>query len=757
MPLPSERRTMFHWLWLLGPLGALSGLVAAFTFFRGMMAQPEGTEAMKAIAGHIREGAHAYLRQQNKVVVSILGAVFVVLLLLYFAGLQEAAVPPAFLLGGLCSALAGYLGMVTATHASARTCNAAREKGLDAALRVAFRAGAVLGLTVVGLALLFIVVAFYLMLGLNTTMSLQQSSILLVSFGMGASFQALFARVGGGIFTKAADIGADLVGKVEAGIPEDDPRNPATIADNVGDMVGDVAGMGADLYESYSSSILASIALGVAAVNSVSPTDTTAQLQAAVMPVAISGLGIGASILGILAVRTREEAGQKELVGALDRGVYVSSGLLFLGSAGICWELMRTINLPNPLGWLGLWGCVVLGLLVGLAIGKSTEYFTSYDHKPTRLLAASGETGPATVVIEGTALGMLSTWPPVLAVVVGIVGSFLLCGGFSNLSLGLFGISLASVGMLSTLGITLATDAYGPIADNAGGNAEMANLETEVRERTDLLDAVGNTTAAVGKGFAIGSAALTALALLAAYGEELKTRLVTAASLEPAVRVWGDTKIDEIQARAATYADLMSWYDVTLLNPLVLVGLFLGATLCFVFSALTMQAVGRAAGAMIAEVRRQFRESPGILDGSEKPDYATCVQLSTRAAQSAMIWPCLLVVLVPLGVGVLFGPACVMGLLVGGLTSGFLLAVTMANAGGAWDNAKKFVETGQHGGKGSETHKAAVVGDTVGDPFKDTSGPALNVVVKLMAISAVVFASLTVKVAPLVAEALGFF
>lgn len=748
---------MFHLLWLLGPVGALVGLLAAYMFYRQMVVEPQGSESMQAIAGHVREGAHAYLRQQNKVVVTILSAGFVLLLLLYFSGLQEAAVPPAFLLAGLCSAATGYLGMVTATNASARTCNAAMERGLNAALKVAFRSGAVMGLTVVGVALLFISVAFYIMAGLMAHMSLRESSVLMVSFGMGASFQALFARVGGGIFTKAADVGADLVGKVETGIPEDDPRNPATIADNVGDNVGDVAGMGADLYESYTSSILASIALGVAAIATAAPEDPGAQARAAVIPIAISGLGILASIAGVLSVKTREQATQKELIGALDRGIHVASAILFLGSAPICHLLLKGVLLPNALGWVGLWGSVSMGLVVGLLIGKATEYFTSFAHQPTRRIAEAGNTGPATVIIEGTAVGMLSTWPPVAAVVVGILGTFLLCGGFANLTLGLFGISLASVGMLSTLGITLATDAYGPIADNAGGNAEMCNLPAEVRERTDLLDAVGNTTAAIGKGFAIGSAALTALALLAAYGEELKARLVKAAAESGSTLVWGKTSIDEIQARGATYSDLISWYDVTLLNPLVLVGLLIGATVCFVFSALTMRAVGRAASAMIEEVRRQFREHPGILDGTETPDYAACVAISTRDAQSQMLVPSLLVVGTPLLVGLLLGPAAVMGLLAGGTVGGFLLAVMMANAGGAWDNAKKLVESGEHGGKGSETHRAAVVGDTVGDPYKDTAGPALNVMIKLMSISAVVFAGLTVKVAPMVAKALGFF
>ncbi len=750
---------MLNALWLLGPIGALVGLVSAYFFYQQMMKESEGTDIMKEIAGHVREGAHAYLRQQNKVVVGILCATFVLLLILYFAGMQEAAVPPAFLLGGLFSATAGYLGMITATNASARTCNAAMEKGLNAALRVAFRSGAVMGLTVVGLALMFIVVSFYIMTQVVTSIPLKESTILMVSFGMGASFQALFARVGGGIFTKAADVGADLVGKVEAGIPEDDPRNPATIADNVGDNVGDVAGMGADLYESYSSSILAAIALGVSAMYFISVDNVTQQLNAAVAPIAIAGLGIIASVIGIFSVSTKEGANQKELIHSLDRGVHLASLLMVVGSAGIFYTLFKDANLPNALGWKGLWGCVVLGLIVGLAIGKATEYYTSYDYGPTKHIAAAGVTGPATVIIEGTAIGMLSTWPPIAAVITGILGAFLLCGGFASITLGLFGVALAAVGMLSTLGITLATDAYGPIADNAGGNAEMSELPPEVREKTDLLDAVGNTTAAIGKGFAIGSAALTAMALLAAYGEELKVRIAksAAATSDDQFLVWGTQKVSQAEAQGATYHKLMEWYDVTLLNPLVLVGLFIGGTLAFVFSALTMKAVGKAAMAMIEEVRRQFREKPGILTGEDKPDYAACVAISTRDAQAQMILPSVLVVLIPLIVGVVFGPAAVMGLLTGGLVTGFLLAIMMANAGGAWDNAKKYIELGHHGGKGSEAHKAGVIGDTVGDPYKDTSGPALNVLIKLMAIAAVVFAGLTVNSAPKVADFLGFF
>ena len=746
-----------HPLWLLAPIGAGAGLAAAFVFYQQMMKESEGTDTMKEIAGHVREGAHAYLRQQNKVVIGILFLTFAILCVLAFAGLQAKAVPPAFLIGGLFSAAAGYLGMVTATNASARTCNAAMENGLNAALRVAFRSGAVMGLTVVGLALTFIVGSFLIMT--NAGYGLREATVIMVSFGMGASFQALFARVGGGIFTKAADVGADLVGKVEAGIPEDDPRNPATIADNVGDNVGDVAGMGADLYESYSSSILAAIALGVAAFAGMKM-GAAEQMNAAVAPLAIAGLGIICSVIGVFSVRTKEGANQQELIHSLDRGVHIASALLLAGGAGIFYALFSKVSaLPSRGGWIGLWGCVFLGLIVGLAIGKATEYYTSYDYKPTQLIAGAGVTGPATVIIEGTAIGMMSTWAPITFVIVGILGSFLLCGGFANLVLGLYGVALAAVGMLSTLGITLATDAYGPIADNAGGNAEMSELPPEVREKTDLLDAVGNTTAAIGKGFAIGSAALTAMALLAAYGEELKVRIAQAAKTADGGEfvVWGTQKVTESVAQEATYRDLMSWYDVTLLNPFVLVGLFIGGTLAFVFSALTMKAVGKSAMSMIEEVRRQFREKPGILEGNDKPDYAACVAISTADAQSQMVLPSVLVVTVPMLVGMVFGPAAVMGLLTGGLVSGFLMAIMMANAGGAWDNAKKYVELGHHGGKGSEAHKAGVIGDTVGDPYKDTSGPALNVLIKLMAIAAVVFAGLTVNVSPKLASMLGFF
>jgi K(+)-stimulated pyrophosphate-energized sodium pump len=750
---------MFHTIWLLGPVGAIIGLIAARVFFSQMMKESEGTETMTEIAGHVREGAHAYLKQQNKVVGFILILTFVILLILALAGMQAIQVPFAFVIGGAFSATAGYLGMVTATNASARTCNAARERGLNDALKVAFRSGAVMGLTVVGMALAFIVVAFYLMVS-HSGLGLKEATVVMVSFGMGASFQALFARVGGGIFTKAADVGADLVGKVEAGIPEDDPRNPATIADNVGDNVGDVAGMGADLYESYSSSILAAIALGVSAF-AFFPTTTTIddQMAAAIAPIAIAGLGIIASVIGVFMVKTKEGANQKELIHALDMGVWIATGIMIVGSAGIFWNLMKGIEMPNAYGFWGLWGCVVLGLFVGLGIGKATEYYTSYDYKPTQQISAAGVTGPATVIIEGMAIGMISTYMPIIFVIIGILGSFKLCNGFNHITLGLYGVALAAVGMLSTLGITLATDAYGPIADNAGGNAEMSELPPEVREKTDLLDAVGNTTAAIGKGFAIGSAALTAMALLAAYGEELKIRLMTA-TVDGPFMAWGTSEAKALtheMATKASYNDLMRWYDVTLLNPMVLVGLFIGGTLAFVFSALTMKAVGLSAMSMIEEVRRQFREKPGILKGEDKPDYAACVAISTQDAQRQMILPSVLVVTIPMLVGAVFGPAAVMGLLTGGLVCGFLMAIMMANAGGAWDNAKKYVELGHNGGKGSEAHKAGVIGDTVGDPFKDTSGPALNVLIKLMAIASVVFAGLTVNVSPSVASFLGFF
>lgn len=691
---------------------------------------------MAHIAAAVRKGAMSYLRQQYKVV----GMVFAVLALLfgvmaYGFGVQNAWVPVAFLTGGFFSGLAGFLGMKTATAASARTANAARTS-LDGGLRVAFRSGAVMGLVVVGLGL-FDISFWYLLLDAfvpatdSPTAKLCIITTTMLTFGMGASTQALFARVGGGIYTKAADVGADLVGKVEAGIPEDDPRNPATIADNVGDNVGDVAGMGADLYESYCGSILATAALGAAAY--MTGGDTVAQFKAVVAPMLIAAVGIVLSIIGIFSVRTREDATMKDLLRALSAGTNLSGAAIVVASGGILWLL----GLDN---WLTMTCTVATGLVVGVVIGQSTEYYTSQSYRPTRRISESGQTGPATVIISGLGLGMLSTAVPVLAVVAGIIVSFLLAAGgdLSNVSMGLYGIGMASVGMLSTLGITLATDAYGPIADNAGGNAEMSGLGEEVRRRTDALDSLGNTTAATGKGFAIGSAALTGLALLASYVEEVRIGLerIGQTSLELPGRT--------VRLAEASFADFMQYYDVTLMNPKVLAGMFVGAMMAFLFCGLTMNAVGRAAARMVEEVRRQFREIKGILTGDAEPDYGRCVMISTRAAQHEMVLPSLLAIVVPVLAGLVFGVSGVLGLLIGGLSAGFALAVFMANAGGAWDNAKKYVEEGHFGGKGGETHKATVVGDTVGDPFKDTSGPSLNILIKLMSMVSIVMAGLTV-------------
>ena len=709
---------------------AVVALFFAWWFYRGMKREPEGTETMRRIAAHVRRGAMAYLRQQYRVV----GVVFAVLCVLfawmaYGPGLQNGWVWFAFLTGGFFSGLAGYIGMRTATYASARTANAAR-RSLNAGLRVAFRSGAVMGLVVVGLALLDISVWWWVLNVFVEAPTAAEKTIMvtttMLTFGMGASTQALFARVGGGIFTKAADVGADLVGKVEAGIPEDDPRNPATIADNVGDNVGDVAGMGADLYESYCGAILSTAALGAAAFRA----DAAGQFNAVLAPMLIAAFGVLLSLLGVFMVRTREGASQQALLHAIDRGINVSS-VLIIGASFLV------------VHWLGLsyWICgsVIVGLLVGIVIGKATEYFTSSAYRPTRDIAGSAETGPATVVIKGIGTGMVSTAVPVMTIVVGIVLSYLFAAefDFSNMSMGLYGIGIAAVGMLSTLGITLSTDAYGPIADNAGGNAEMSGLGEEVRKRTDALDALGNTTAATGKGFAIGSAALTGLALIASYVEEIRVGL---ARLGETVMEVGGRVVDTAEA---SLTDFMLYYDVTLMNPKVLAGVFVGSMMAFVFCGLTMNAVGRAAQKMVNEVRRQFREIKGILTGEGEPDYARCVEISTRGAQREMVVPSLLAIVVPVVMGLVFGVAGVVGLLAGGLGSGFVLAIFMANSGGAWDNAKKYVEEGHLGGKGSEAHKATVIGDTVGDPFKDTSGPSLNILVKLMSMVAIVMAGVT--------------
>lgn len=726
-------------LFLLVPASAIIALLAARYFFVQMKRCSEGNDTMKTIAQHVRSGAMAYLRQQYKVV----GWVFLILVaffafLAYGLGVQNPWVPFAFLTGGLFSGIAGFIGMKTATYASARTAQAASES-LNRGLRVAFRSGAVMGLTVVGLGLLDISI-WYLILDYFVPEDGGQKLVVItttmLTFGMGASTQALFARVGGGIYTKAADVGADLVGKVEAGIPEDDPRNPATIADNVGDNVGDVAGMGADLYESYCGSVLATAALGAAAY---SMQGGDLQLNAVFAPMLIAAVGILLSIIGIFLVRTKEGATMKQLLGSLGLGVNVSAVLIAIAT----FPILYILGIEN---WIGLSFSVITGLVAGIIIGQATEYYTSHSYKPTQRVAQSGQTGPATVIISGLGLGMISTAIPVLTIGAAIILAFLCANGFNvsdmlsaeSLSIGLYGIGIAAVGMLSTLGITLATDAYGPIADNAGGNAQMAGLDEEVRHRTDTLDALGNTTAATGKGFAIGSAALTALALLASYIEEIKIGLLHMG--QTTIEVLGKT----INVVDANIPDFMAYYGIDLMNPKVLVGVFIGSMMAFVFCGLTMNAVGRAAQSMVEEVRRQFREIKGIMTGEATPDYARCVAISTKGAQREMLFPSLLAIIVPMATGLVFGVAGVMGLLVGGLGAGFVLAIFMANAGGAWDNAKKYVEEGNFGGKGSDVHKATVTGDTVGDPFKDTSGPSLNILIKLMSMVAIVMAGVTV-------------
>ncbi len=720
--------------WII-PFCSVIALAFAWFFFKQVMKESEGNDQMKKIAMYVREGAMAYLKQQYKIV----GIFFVIITILfsimaYVLEVQNPWVPFAFITGGFFSGLAGFFGMKTATYASARTANAA-EKSLNAGLKIAFRSGAVMGLVVVGLGLFDISVWFYVLnifypASLTDGHNIVIITTTMLTFGMGASAQALFARVGGGIFTKAADVGGDLVGKVEAGIPEDDPRNPATIADNVGDNVGDVAGMGADLYESYCGSILATAALGASAFYSV----PSMQFKAVIAPMLIAAVGIILSIIGIFLVKTKEDATQKELLEALGRGINISSVLIVIFSLGIVYLL----ELDNA---LGIWAAIVTGLVTGIIIGKATEYYTSASYAPTQQIAESSKTGPATVIISGLGIGMISTAIPVLAVVAGIVFSFMFASGFdiTNIGMGLYGIGIAAVGMLSTLGITLATDAYGPIADNAGGNAEMSGLGDYVRKRTDALDSLGNTTAATGKGFAIGSAALTALALLASYIEELKIGLLR---IGQEVLTLGNGVT--VNTATATLTDFMNYYEVHLMNPRVLIGVFIGSMMAFIFCGLTMQAVGRAAQKMVDEVRRQFREIAGILEGKAEPDYARCVEISTKGAQVEMILPSILAILIPVLMGLVFGVSGVMGLLVGALGTGFVLAVFMANSGGAWDNAKKYVEEGHLGGKGSDSHKATVIGDTVGDPFKDTSGPSLNILIKLMSMVAIVMSGLTV-------------
>lgn len=728
--------TLFYFV----PAASVLALVFAAIFYRQMRREDEGTPTMKQIALYVREGAMAYLRQQYKVVI----IVFIVLalffsVLAYVFHIQNPWVPFAFLTGGFFSGLAGFVGMKTATYASGRTANACR-RSLNAGLKVAFRSGAVMGLTVVGLGLLDISL-WYWVLSAFYDMSMSQNLIIItttmLTFGMGASTQALFARVGGGIYTKAADVGADIVGKVESDLPEDDPRNPATIADNVGDNVGDVAGMGADLYESYCGSILSTMALGASAFFM---DGTAMQMKAIIAPMLIAAVGVLLSVLCIFTVRTKEGAGMKELLKSMSFGTNLAAVLSGLATFGILALVFGT----ESNSWWHLSLSVISGLLAGVVIGKSTEYYTSHSYKPTQKLAESAQTGPATVVISGVGLGMISTCVPVVTIACAIILSYLCAIGFdvenmlssANLSLGLYGVAIAAVGMLSTLGITLATDAYGPIADNAGGNAQMSELEPEVRERTDVLDALGNTTAATGKGFAIGSAALTALALLASYIEEIKIAVGRAS----------DALINGVAAANASITDVLQHFNVNLMNPSVLAGVFIGAMMSFLFCGLTMNAVGRAAQKMVLEVRRQFAEIKGILTGEGTPDYKRCVEISTRAAQYEMLVPSIVAILVPVIVGLVFGVAGTLGLLIGGLGSGFVLAIFMANSGGAWDNAKKYVEEGHCGGKNSDAHHATVVGDTVGDPFKDTSGPSLNILIKLMSMVSIVMAGLTATI-----------
>ncbi len=816
-------------IWWLAPIGAIIALITAYILYLQVKSADEGDEEMKRIAAYVRKGAMAYLRQQYKVVAIFFIIVSAILFVMGQIGVQHKLVFIAFLTGGFFSGLCGFLGMSTATIASNRTTQGAKES-LNKGLQIAFRAGAVMGLVVVGFGLVDITMWFLILSKIAPAlikgfhMSLVEITVVMLCFGMGASSQALFARVGGGIYTKAADVGADLVGKVEAGIPEDDPRNPATIADNVGDNVGDVAGMGADLYESYCGSILATAALGVAAVASIGILHgqemVIAQAKMLAMPMVLAGIGIIMSIIGIGMVRTKEDATMKDLLGALSRGINGSSVLIIIATFVLSWLLLRDIPGVN---WVGISFSVISGLVAGIIIGKSTEYYTSYEYNPTKGISRQSETGPATVIIAGIATGMKSTWASLATVIVAIILSFSFAGGFSEFSLGLYGVGIAAVGMLATLGITLATDAYGPIADNAGGNAEMTHQDPQVRKRTDALDSLGNTTAATGKGFAIGSAALTALALMASYVEEVRVgqqreaaeffsamrdakpaqvyyighnkwaQLISIERKDGKVKVKANCLMDlshaekrgkpiakntiltklgapndekvrighlagypkELQLVAAPDASLsqyMQFYNVTLMNPKVLCGMFAGVLLVFLFCAMTMEAVGRAAYAMVKEVRRQFREIPGIMEGKATPDYARCVEISTKGAQKEMVIPSLLALIVPVGIGLIFGIPGVLGLLAGGLTCGFGVAIFMANAGGAWDNAKKFVETGEFGGKGSDNHKATVVGDTVGDPFKDTSGPSLNILIKLMSMVSVVFAGLIVKFAPQISD-----
>lgn len=783
--------------WWIAPLSSIAAIVFAYFFYRQIMGSPKGNETMEKIASYVREGAYAYLFRQYSVVAMIFVGLCLIFAVLAYYGIQNPFVPVAFLTGGFFSGLCGFLGMKTATQASSRTAQGATAN-LNRALQVAFRSGSVMGLVVVGFGLLDISI-WYLILdklvytaehmanglklfgvtlvhtGMNPETKLAEITTTMITFGMGASTQALFARVGGGIFTKSADVGADLVGKVEAGIPEDDPRNPATIADNVGDNVGDVAGMGADLYESYCGSILATAALGAALPMMVLEKYNMDPLKAVLAPMIVAGIGTLLSILGIFFVRCKEDASQKNLLRALRMGTLSSPALIVVAVVGLVMA-----------GWIswGIFGSVVSGLIGGVIVGLFTEYYTSDTYSPTRGIADQAPMGAATTVIDGFATGMLSSGLPVVTISASILFAYGLAGGFSNIAMGLYGIGFAAVGMLSTLGITLATDAYGPIADNAGGNAEMSHLGPEVRRRTDALDALGNTTAATGKGFAIGSAALTALALLAAYIEEVRIWIARLAnqSADGIYRVgsaafYGGELTDKVQAgfealkaeaaaasetlpilvnvKAAAFTDFVNAYALNIMNPKLIVGLFIGCMMAFVFAAMAMKAVGRAAGRMVNEVRRQFKEKPGIMAGKDKPDYARCVAISTAGAQREMIVPAMMAIVVPVAIGLLLGVEGVMGLLAGSTAAGFVVAVSLNNAGGAWDNAKKYIEKGAHGGKGSPAHKAAVIGDTVGDPFKDTSGPGLNILIKLMCMVSVVFSGVVVKFAPIIGSWLG--
>lgn len=723
--------------WLV-PLASLCALIMAWYFFKSMMKESEGTERMKEIAGFVRAGAMAYLKQQYKVVSIIFIIICIIFAFMsYVLNVQNPWVPFAFLTGGIFSGLCGFFGMKTATYASARTANAVG-KGLNRGLKIAFRSGAVMGLVVVGLALLDIAIWFVILSAFyeGEDTALVTITTTMLTFGMGASTQALFARVGGGIYTKAADVGADLVGKVEENIPEDDPRNPATIADNVGDNVGDVAGMGADLYESYCGSILSAAALGAMAFG----INSEMQLKAVIAPMLIAAVGIFLSLIGIFIVRTKDNATMRELLHSLNLGTNASAVLIAIAS----FVILYLLKIDN---WIGVSFSVISGLIAGVVIGAATEFYTSQSYGPTKSIAKSSQTGSATVIIKGISTGMISTMVPVITISVAVIASYLCANGFdmslnsASISKGLYGIGIAAVGMLSTLGITLATDAYGPIADNAGGNAEMCELGEDIRKRTDALDALGNTTAATGKGFAIGSAALTALALLASYIEEIKINMIRAVNEGT---VYFDNIGNVFNPNNADLLDFINYFQVNLINPKVLIGIFIGAMSAFIFSGITMGAVGRAAGTMVEEVRRQFKEIKGILEGKATPDYERCIQISTRSALHEMILPSLLAIAIPVIVGLILGVSGVLGLLIGGMSTGFTLAIFMANAGGAWDNAKKMIEEGHYGGKGSACHKAAIVGDTVGDPFKDTSGPSLNILIKLMSMVSIVMAGLTV-------------